>query len=151
MAKSWSLKSNKSEKKRCGDDRDHPRVPELRPRRGERGGKPPSGLGGLGGSEVQNERRVWWVRKGRIGKKRDWKNGGRAIYTQARSVGRLLFCYFWNIGENSMCHLKEIELACISISGIFQQCSYGSVLYISEYLNNLLFLTIKHLYIYIYM
>ena len=54
---------------------------ELVPKRGG-GAEPPPGLGGLGGSD-------WKDQKRRIGKKRDWKNGGE-IYTPTQRVAGLL-------------------------------------------------------------
>ena len=86
MAKSWFPKSNKPENKLRGDDSQQTRPAELRPRRGE--GNLPPGLGGFGGSEVQEEKSSEDRKKE---DRREEKFGGleerRAIYTQTGWVG----------------------------------------------------------------
>ena len=71
------------------------------------GGKLPPGLGGSGGSEVLKERKkVWSIRKKRIGKKynsEDQKNGagstrrpdGSADLTRSAHAGRVRHLFYW--------------------------------------------------------
>ena len=64
MAKSWSPKSNKSEKRSAETSECNRGKPSRGQGWGRGGGKPPPGLGGLGGSEVQKEKRFGGSVKG---------------------------------------------------------------------------------------
>ena len=85
MAKGWSPKSNKSGKPFRGDDRDQTEPVEPEPSRGEGEVNLPWArrVRRIRGSEIKEVRRI---RKRRLGKKRDWKNGGRSTRRPDGSV-----------------------------------------------------------------